>query len=124
MPSNKSFPVFGFVYNIFVIPYLFVIGFVVGLLAPIAAIAGIVAGVRMLTGKVPFLSPVQDESGEQQLVLKLVSEEEVGPLFEEQKEKIGGDLGKMQAEIQAIIEGVQAEAKAAAEEGKAASAEA
>ena len=32
MASNKSFPVFGFVYNIFVIPYLFVIGFVVGLL--------------------------------------------------------------------------------------------
>ena len=40
--------------------------------------------------------------------ISLVPEDEVGELFEEQKEKIGGDLQKMQAEIKAIIEEAKA----------------
>jgi hypothetical protein len=109
--NDGDFPVFSILYNIFAIPYNFLIGFVVGVVAPVAAIAAMVAGVRLLTGKVPFLTPEEDDEGEELLSISLVPEDQVGELFEEQKGKIGGDLQKMLAEIKAIIE----EAKAGAE---------
>lgn len=102
--NDGDFPVFSILCNIFAIPYNFLIGFVVGVVAPVAAIAAMVAGVRLLTGKVPFLTPEEDDEGEERLSISLVPEDQVGELFEEQKEKIGGDLKKMQAEIKAIIE--------------------
>ena len=40
MPSDeRSFPVFSLVYNTLAIPYNFFLGFVVGVAAPVAAIA-------------------------------------------------------------------------------------
>lgn len=113
-PNDSSFPVFSLVYNIVAIPYNFFIGFILGLAAPIAAIAAVVAGVRFLTGRMPFLSQAQGEEGERYLTLSLVSPDEVSDLFAEQKKTIEGDLGKMQSEIKAIIE--EAQAGAAPEE--------
>lgn len=112
--SDKSFPVFGLVYGIFAIPYNFFIGFIVGVAAPIAAIAAVVAGVRFLTGRMPFLSQAQDEEGERYLTLNLVAPDEVEDLFAEQKKVIQDDLGKMQSEIKSIIE--EAQGGAASEE--------
>lgn len=108
--NDGGFPVFSVLYNMFAIPYNFLIGFFVGVVAPAVAIAAMIVGVRLLTGKVPFLTPEEDDEGEERLSISLVPENQVGELFKEQKEKIGGDLRKMQAEIKAIIEEPTAEA--------------
>jgi phage-related minor tail protein len=104
--------------GILAVPYNFLSGFLLGLLAPVAAIAAIVAGIRLLTGQVPFLSEAARDSerglGSGQLSLELVSMEQARERFEKHKEQIGGDLGKMRAEIQAIIEEARSEAAAAA----------
>jgi len=102
--NNDAFPVFSIVYNVLAIPYNFLIGFVVGLAAPVAAIAGIVAGIRLLTGKVPFLSHGQDEAGERILTLRLVPAEEAGDLYYAEKDRLTEELGDFQAEIRTIIE--------------------
>lgn len=95
---------------VFTIPYNFVAGLVTGLVAPVAAIAAVVAGIRLLTGKVPFLGHVWlDEEGTRHLSFKLVSPDQVGDLFTEQKEQIGDELGRMIAEIQAIVEEAKAQ---------------
>jgi hypothetical protein len=51
--NDGEFPVFSILYNIFAIPTNLLIGFVVGVVAPVAAIAAMVAGVRLLTGDDP-----------------------------------------------------------------------
>jgi F0F1-type ATP synthase membrane subunit b/b' len=107
----------GALLDIVAIPYNFLSGFLTGLIAPIAAIAGMVALIRLLTGKVPYLSHIfTGDEGERHLSFELVAPEQVKEMFEEQKEEYGGDILKMQAEIKAIIEETRAEAKAAAEE--------
>ena len=113
--KDGPFPVFSVFYDIFAIPYNFLIGFVVGVVAPVAAIAAMVAGVRLLTGKVPFLTPEEDDEGEERLSISLVPEDRVGELFEEQKARIGGDLQKMRVEIKAIIEESKAGVERSAE---------
>jgi hypothetical protein len=120
--SDRSFPVF----DILAIPYNFLSGYFVGLVAPVAAIAAIVAGIRFLTGRVPYLGSIsEDEDGGRRLSLSLMTPEEVKEQFEEQKVLIGGELGKMRDEIQAIIEEAQVEAaEATNEEGQEAPAEA
>jgi hypothetical protein len=106
--QDGSFPVFTLIYNAFAIPYLFVIGFVVGVMAPLAAIAAMVAGVRFLTGKFPFFSLVGgEEDGNRAVTLSLVPPEDIEDKFAEERAKIEGDLGPMQAEIRAIIEQAQ-----------------
>jgi hypothetical protein len=114
--NNDAFPVFSIVYNILAIPYNFLMGFVVGLAAPVAATAGIVAGIRLLTGKVPFLSQGQDEVGERFLTLRLVPAEEAGDLYYAEKDRISEELGDFQAEIRAIIEEARGEIAEAAPE--------
>ena len=89
------------------LPFNFLLGLVLGLAAPMAAIAAMVAGVRLLTGRFPFLSQEQKE-GERYLSLNLVPPEEVSDLLAAQKKIITADLGKMQTEIQAILEETQA----------------
>ncbi len=65
-------------------PLQFFFGFLVGLLAPVAAIAAMVAGVRFLTGKMPFLSLSQDEE-RRHVSLDLVPQEEVSTRFAPRK---------------------------------------
>lgn len=111
MSNDKSFPALSTAYYVFAIPYNFVIGFLVGVMAPVAAIAAVVAGVRFLTGKMPFLR--QTDDGEKRgLTIELVAPEQVGELFEVEKQKVTGELGDLQAEIKAIIEEAQAQATA------------
>ena len=111
---NDRFPAFSIVYNVFAIPFNFVMGFVVGLLAPVAAIAAVVAGVRLLTGKVPFLSLGQDEGEEERhLALELVEPDRVGDLFAVERQKVEDELAGLQAEIRAIIEESRAKAQEA-----------
>ncbi len=112
--SPKAAPWLGAVFQVLAIPFNLFAGFLTGLAAPVAVIAAIVAGVRLLTGKVPFLGHVwEDEEGGRHLSLKLVLPEQVKDLFTEQKEQIGGDVVKLQAEIRAIIEESRARDQAA-----------
>ena len=114
--NEKVVPALGIVFDMLAIPCNLLSGFFTGVAAPLAAIAGMVALVRVLTGKVPYLGHVfTDDEGERHLSFKLVSPEEVKGLFEEQKEEIGGDILKMQADIKAIIEETKAAAKEEAE---------
>ena len=84
--KNGGFPVFGLIYSIVAIPYNFFIGFVVGVAAPVAAIAAMVLGVRFLTGKMPFLK-LSDEEDDRRLSLELVEEDQAQELFEAEKER-------------------------------------
>jgi hypothetical protein len=116
-PKEKSVVGFGTLFDIVAIPYNFLSGFITGLVAPIAAIAGMVALVRLLTGKVPYLGQIfEDEGGQRRLSFELMPPEQVKDRFEEQKEQYGGEIAKMQAEIKAIIEETRAEAQASAAE--------
>ena len=107
-PKDQSGPLFGGVLQFLAIPYSFLVGFVAGLVLPLAAIGAVVAGIRLVTGMVPFLGEVSvDEEGRRALSLRLVPPDQVRELYAGHKEQIGGDLGKMKAEIQAIIEEAQ-----------------
>ena len=102
--NDGAFPVFGLIYSIVAIPYNFFIGFVVGVAAPVAAIAAMVLGVRFLTGKMPFLTLSDEEDEERRLLLELVEEDQAQELFEAEKEKIMSDLGSFRDEMKALIE--------------------
>ena len=117
MPSNeRSFPMFSLVYNVLAVPYNFLVGFVVGVAAPLAAIAAVVLGVRFLTGQIPFLSLRQEEEGERRLSLELVAPDAATELYTAEKEKIMGDLENLRAEMKSMMEEAQAAAEEAAEE--------
>jgi hypothetical protein len=109
----------GVVLWVLAIPTSFFAGYVTGLLVPLAAIAAMVAGVRLFTGKVPFLTRAEekDEDGHGQLTIRLVPSDEAGPLFAEQKEQLGREFSGMRAEIQALMEEGNAGAQAAPLEG-------
>jgi hypothetical protein len=113
--KNQAFPLGSILYNLFAIPCNLIIGFVIGVTAPVVAIAAMVAGIRLITGKVPFPTPIQGEGDERRLSLELVPPEQASELFSEQKEKIGADFGKLQAEIKAMVEEAKAEAQAKGE---------
>ena len=107
--NEQSGPLPGVFVQLLTIPFNFLAGFATGLVLPLAAIGAVVAGIRLVTGMVPFLGEVSmDEEGGRALSLRLVPPEQVGDLYAVHKEQIGGDLGKMKDEIQAIIEEAQA----------------
>jgi hypothetical protein len=117
MPSDeRSFPVFSLVYNVLAVPYNFFIGFVVGVAAPVAAIAAMVLGVRFLTGKMPFLSLGEEEEEERRLSLELVAPEAAAELYTAEKEKIMEDLESFRDEMKSMMEAAQAAAEEAAGE--------
>lgn len=109
--QEKSYSGLNLAVDILAIPYNLLSGFIVGAMMPVAAIAAIVAGIRLLTGKMPFLSQQEGEE-ERYLTLSLVPPEEAQERFAEQKEQIGGEIGRLRAEIQAILQ----EAKTQTEE--------
>ena len=115
--KDGGFPVFGLIYSIVAIPYNFFIGFVVGVAAPVAAIAAMVLGVRFLTGKMPFLKLSDEE--DRRLSLELVEQERAQELFEVEKEKVMSELGGFAEEMKALMEEAKAKAKEVeeAEEG-------
>jgi hypothetical protein len=106
--QKESYSGLHLVVEFFAIPYNLLSGFVVGAMVPVAAIAAIVAGLRLLTGKMPFLSPQEGEE-ERYLTLSLVPPEEAQERFAEQKEQIGGEFSRLRDEIQAILQEARAE---------------
>ncbi|NLF10392.1 MAG: hypothetical protein GX597_01240, partial [Anaerolineaceae bacterium] len=106
--------VLGSVADVLAIPYNLMAGLILGFIAPIAAIAAMVAGVRLITGKMPFISMQKAPGQDRSLALNLIPPEDVKDRFEEQKEEIGEELSHMKQEIQAIIEEAKAEARRAA----------
>ena len=115
--NDDGGPLAGVFVQLLTIPFNFLAGFATGLVLPLAAIAAVVAGIRMVTGMVPFLGEVlTDEEGGRALSLRLVPQDQVGDLYAVHKEQIGGDLVKMKDEIQAIIEEAQAREAGSEEE--------
>jgi hypothetical protein len=101
MAKHRSGSAFG----LSAIPANLVAGMIAGLFLPLAAIAAMVAGVRLLTGRFPFLSHVVPaEGGERQLTLELVPPEQVRGLWAEHKRTFGEPLQELQLEIQAMAE--------------------
>jgi hypothetical protein len=115
--SETSFPLLTFIFGLIAIAGNFLSGFLLGLAAPLAAIAAIVAGIRFLTGRVPFLGAIsEDEEGGRQLSLQLVSPEAARELYYGHKEQLGGELVWMKDEIQAIVQEARVEAEGEASE--------
>lgn len=117
---DVSLPALDAVLAFIAIPGSLLSGFFIGLVAPVAAIAGMVAGIRLATGKVPFLGHIwEGEDGERHLSFKLASPDEAQELYSEHKERFSDELGPMKAEIRAIMEEARASAQGEAAEGSA-----
>jgi hypothetical protein len=115
--SETTFPLLSFIFDLVAVVGNFLSGFLLGLVAPLAAVAAIVAGIRFLTGQVPFLGDIaEDGEGGRRLALQLVSPEEAKELYYGHKEQLGGELAWMKDEIQTIIQEAQAEAEGEAPE--------
>ncbi|MBN1659796.1 MAG: hypothetical protein JXA93_15430 [Anaerolineae bacterium] len=114
--KGQATSVLSLVYNIIAIPYNLLAGFVVGSIVPVAAIAAIVGGIRLLTGKMPYLSST-DVEGERRVCIDLMTPEGARAAFAHDREEIGGQIERMSAEIQAIIEQARTQARQAAPAG-------
>ena len=115
--NDASFPVLSAIWDILGTLCNFVSGFVLGLAAPLAAIVAIVAGIRYLTGQVPFFGDfLEDPEGGRQLSLQLMSTDQAKVAFDGHKEQIGGDLARMKEEIQLIIQDARAGTEASVPE--------
>jgi hypothetical protein len=91
--KDKSGPLSGVIVQLLAIPYSFLAGFVTGLVLPVAAIGAVVAGIRLVTGMVPFLGEVSvDEEGGRALSLRLVPPDQVGDLYAGHKEGSVGPI--------------------------------
>jgi hypothetical protein len=91
--------------SIFAVPYNFLVGFFVGLTAPVAVIAAMLAGVRLLTGRMPFLSlGPETDAEERNLSLELVPAEDARERFDAEKQRILNDLEALGLEIKRVIE--------------------
>ena len=116
--KDGGFPILKLVVEILSIPYNLLAGFVVGAMVPVAAIAAIVAGVRLITGKMPFLNLVDDEAeGERHLAVALLPPERAEELFAEQRKQIGDEISRLKSEIQAIVQEARLDAQEAALQG-------
>ncbi|HSR34587.1 MAG TPA: hypothetical protein VLY63_28795 [Anaerolineae bacterium] len=103
--NGRQFPALGILYDILAIPYNFLTGFIVGVVAPVAAIAAMVFGVRFLTGRMPFLSLRQDpEDQERRLSVELVAPDVLADRFEVEKQKVMDELSSLQAKIKSMRE--------------------
>jgi len=115
--NDNSAPVLSLVFNLFAIPFNFFFGFIVGVVAPVAAIAAMVFGVRFLTDKMPFLSLKREEAAEaRRLTVELVPTEQAKERFEVEKEQVLDELGSLRDELKSLME--EAKARQAAKGGE------
>ena len=87
---------FGFLDDLVAVPRSFVFGLLSGLIVPAASLAGIVAGIYLLTGKVPFVTQVDEETGERRLIVQLVESQEARDLLQkggEAARSFGDEIG-------------------------------
>ncbi|MGC9334488.1 MAG: hypothetical protein ACP5JJ_10095 [Anaerolineae bacterium] len=120
MTSQKDtgVPVLKLLFDVLSIPYSLFAGFVVGAIVPVAAIGAAIAGVRLITGKMPCLSLVDDEAEEERhLALALVPPERAEELFAGQRKQIGDEISRLRSEIQAIVQETRSGAREATLEG-------
>ncbi len=88
------------------IPRNFMFGLFAGVLVPVAAVAGIVAGIYAFTQKVPFVTDIEEHDGERRLILRLVEPEEARGLFQRgrQAAQAFGDEIRSELEREQTIE--------------------
>jgi hypothetical protein len=63
------------------VPRHFLVGWLVGVLAPVAALAGIVGGIYFFTRKLPFVSGIEEQEHGRRLVIELVEPDEARVLL-------------------------------------------
>lgn len=85
---RRAYPldVSSYVDDLMSVPRNCVFGLLAGVLVPVAAMAGIVAGVYAFTRKVPFVTDVEEYDGERRLTVRLVQPQEARALFQKGKE--------------------------------------
>jgi hypothetical protein len=114
--QQLSIPTLSVAQSIFAVPFNFLVGFIVGLAAPVAAIAAVVAGVRFLTGRMPFLSlGPETDTEERNLSFELVPENDARERFDMEKQRILDDLDGLRLEIKGLMEEAKAEQQAGEE---------
>ena len=94
---------FGYAGGLMAVPRHFLAGWVIGILVPVASLAGIMAGIYLFTRRIPLITQIDEETGERRLILELVEPDEARDLAERGKEaaKAFGD------EIKSEFEGEQ-----------------
>ena len=75
--------------DLMAVPRSFVLGWLAGLLVPVAGLAGIVAGIYVFTRKVPIVAQIDEEDGERRLIVRLVEVDEARGLLQK-----GSDAAK------------------------------
>ncbi|MFZ5916227.1 MAG: hypothetical protein ACOYZ7_04795 [Chloroflexota bacterium] len=85
-------------------PGYFVAGLILGLTAPLAALAGLVGGVYLFTHKVPFFRQglADEATGERSLVLQLMSPEEARQAFEARRVELGAAWADLRADLETL----------------------
>jgi hypothetical protein len=64
------------------VPRSFALGWLAGLLVPVAVLAGTVAGIYVFTQKVPIVAQIDEEDGERRLIVRLVETDEARGLLQ------------------------------------------
>lgn len=84
------------------VPINFLGGLIVGLTAPLVAVAGIVGGVYLFTKKVPSISQVtaDEATGERSLTLKLMAPDEAKAAFEARLAELEEVWVKVKSELE------------------------
>ena len=82
-------------------PASFVNGFIVGVVAPVSAVAGVVGGVYLFTKRVLFISQVaaDEATGERKLTLELMTPDEARAALEVYKAEFKEMWDKLSAEF-------------------------
>jgi hypothetical protein len=78
---NDAWAFSGYLGDLMAVPRSFVFGLLSGVLVPVAGLAGIIAGIYLLTGRVPFITHVEEEIGGRRLIVQLVGPEEARDLL-------------------------------------------
>ena len=103
--KDKTSPsLLSFLSELLSVPVNFIGGLVVGLIAPVVAVAGIVGGVYLFTKKVPFFSQVtvDEASGERSLTLSLMAPGEARSAFESRLAELKAAWSKVMKDLAEI----------------------
>jgi hypothetical protein len=99
--KQMPLPAFPFFMEEFMaVPRNFVFGVLTGLLLPLAAIVGVVAGIYLFTKKVPFIAEIEEEDEARRLIVKLVEPEEARSLFQKGREAAQAFGDEVKAELE------------------------
>jgi hypothetical protein len=93
-----------FVDELTAVPRHFLLGWLVGILAPVAALAGIVAGVYFFTRKVPFVSGIEEQEDGRHLIIKLLEPDEARGLLSRGGEAARAFGDEIRSELESSIE--------------------